>query len=171
MELRPITMEDLPLYEQLLTDPVMMSELGGPRPREGLREKLQGIVDDVEADRTWFFVIVPEPETGVAVGHVCVWEHDAEGTLINEIGWMVVPERQGQGIGKAAVGDVLDRARDERRWGLIRAYPGITNAPSNGICRTLGFTNFGEIDITYEGRTLRCNDWRIDVLSDPMPND
>jgi hypothetical protein len=40
MELRDITMDDLPMYERSLTDPDMMAELGGPRPREGLSEKL-----------------------------------------------------------------------------------------------------------------------------------
>jgi hypothetical protein len=54
MELRDITMDDLPLYQALLTDPEMMSELGGPRPAEGLEEKLRAIVRDVDAGRTWF---------------------------------------------------------------------------------------------------------------------
>jgi hypothetical protein len=42
LELRDITMEDLPLYERLHTDPRMMAELGGPLPREGLAAKLRG---------------------------------------------------------------------------------------------------------------------------------
>jgi hypothetical protein len=64
MELRDISMDDLPLYERSLTDPDMMAELGGPRPREGLSEKLLGIVSDVEAGTVWFSVIVPEAGAG-----------------------------------------------------------------------------------------------------------
>ena len=62
MELRDITMDDLPLYEGTLTDPGMMSELGGPLPRAGLAEKLQGIVNDVLAGRVWYFTIIPGQE-------------------------------------------------------------------------------------------------------------
>ena len=32
MELRDITMDDLPLYVGMLTSPEMMAELGGPLP-------------------------------------------------------------------------------------------------------------------------------------------
>ena len=52
VELRPITIGDLPLYERALTSPEMIAGLGGPLPREGLREKLEGIVRDIEAGLT-----------------------------------------------------------------------------------------------------------------------
>jgi hypothetical protein len=42
MELRDISMDDLPMYERSLTDPNMMAELSGPLPREGLAQKLRG---------------------------------------------------------------------------------------------------------------------------------
>ena len=38
------------------------------------------------------------------------------GTELSEIGWMVLPEFQGQGVGKRAVRAVLELARDEDRW-------------------------------------------------------
>src|SRR5919109_3598566 len=132
-------MEDLPLYEQLLTDPAMMAELGGPRPREGLREKLQGIVSEVADGETWYSVIVPGRDAGEAAGTVCVWHHQQDGEPINEIGWMVLPEFQGRGLATAAVRSILERAGAEGRWGLIHAFPGVTNGPSNAVCRKTGF--------------------------------
>ncbi|MGH2663606.1 MAG: GNAT family N-acetyltransferase [Actinomycetota bacterium] len=163
MKFRDITMDDLPLYEGALTDPSMMSELGGPLPRSGLKEKLQGIVDDVVVGRVWFFTIIPDQEDGTAAGTVCVWDHKWNGEVINEIGWMVLPRFQGRGLAGDAVRAVLRKARPEGRWDVIHAFPATTNAPSNAICRKTGFTKVEEVDFEYAGRMLRCNHWKIDV--------
>jgi RimJ/RimL family protein N-acetyltransferase len=49
------------------------------------------------------------------------------------------------------------------RWGAIHAFPGINNAASNGICRSLGFELLGQADATFAGRTFRTNHWRINA--------
>jgi RimJ/RimL family protein N-acetyltransferase len=163
MELRDISMSDLPFYQGISTDPVMWTELGGPRPREGLEEKLRGIVDDVEAGRIWYFVITPDESDRAPAGTVCIWDHTWNGETINEIGWMVIPELQGRGLATEAVGLTLDRARSEGRWGVIHAFPGVTNGPSNAICRKLGFSMIEEVDYTGFAGVLRCNHWVIDL--------
>jgi RimJ/RimL family protein N-acetyltransferase len=162
MELRDISMDDLPLYEGLLTDPVIMSELGGPLGRGGLAHKLREIVDDVKAGKTWFFTIITD---GAPAGTVCVWDHPWNGEAISEIGWMVGPAFQGRGLASEAVGAVLERARAEGRWGVIHAFPSVTNGPSNAICRKTGFSKLEEVDFEYAGRILRCNHWRLDLRS------
>jgi RimJ/RimL family protein N-acetyltransferase len=166
VELRPIAMTDLPLYAGMLTDPRMMTELGGPVPLEGLADKLAGIVASVERDEDWFFVIVADDED---VGTVCVWMSDDEWGNAPEIGWMVRPEHQGKGLGSAAVAAVLRLAREQDRWGEIHAHPGVSNGPSNAICRKNGFEQLGERDVRFRDRTLRCNHWRVDVRDDRVP--
>jgi RimJ/RimL family protein N-acetyltransferase len=163
MELRDITMEDLPLYEALLCDPEVMSELGGPLPKEGLAEKLREIVDSVRSGSLWFLTIAPDGDAGTAVGSVCIWEHDWNGEPIDEIGWMVLPAFQGRGLASGAVRSILDRARTEGRWDVIHAFPATTNAPSNAICRRTGFSKIEECDFEFAERILRCNHWRIDL--------
>jgi RimJ/RimL family protein N-acetyltransferase len=160
MELRPITMDDLWAYEAVLTDPRMMSELGGPLPRAGLKEKLQGIVAEVAAGDVWFDVIAVDDDTA---GWVCIWSHRSEDEPINEIGWMVRPGFQGRGLATDGVRAYLERDRKERRWRGIRAHPGETNGASNAICRKTGFRLFGEREVDYMGRTLRVNDWRVET--------
>lgn len=160
MKLRDVTLDDLRLYERLRCDPVMMAELGGPQPKEGIPDKLSADVADVERDRSWISVI--ETDDGDAAGSVCIWRHDEHGETISEVGWMVLPEFQGQGLGRAATAAILGRARADGRWGAIHAYPGVANAPSNGICRSLGFTLIETVDIEWVGRTLRTNHWQID---------
>jgi RimJ/RimL family protein N-acetyltransferase len=47
----------------------------------------------------------------------------------------------------------------------VHAFPSVDNAPSNAICRKLGFTLLdGAIEFEYPpGNLLRCNDWRFDL--------
>ncbi len=156
VELRDITMDDLPLYEALLTDPAMMSELGGPLPRDGLRERLRVIVDGVLAGKNWYSVVLDD---GIPAGTVCVWESEWNGRPVSEIGWMVLPAFQGRGLATRAVRLILERADREGRWGPIHAFPGLTNAASNAICRETGFRLVGQDDVTYADRTLSCNHW------------
>jgi len=163
MRLRDITMEDLPLYRALLTDPATMAELGGPLPEDVLEDKLRGIVEQVDRGEAWYSVIVPDGGDEGA-GTVCLWEHpdDDTGEPISEIGWMVLPSHQGRGLASAATRELLERAGAERRWGAIHAFPGVTNAASNAICRKCGFRLLGEQRIDYAGRSLRCNHWVLD---------
>jgi RimJ/RimL family protein N-acetyltransferase len=71
VEFRDISNEDLSLYERLLCDPNMMTELGGPLPRKGLPEKLRQVVASVEAGETCYFKIIPDEDAGAAAGTVC----------------------------------------------------------------------------------------------------
>jgi RimJ/RimL family protein N-acetyltransferase len=167
MDLRDISMDDLDLYEAMATDPAMMSELGGPLPREGLKEKLQGIVDDVETGRIWYFTIIPDGHDAPA-GTVCIWDHPWNGETISEIGWMVRTEFQGRGLATEAVRLTLERARQQRRWDVVHAFPGVTNGPSNAICRRAGLSMIEEVDYTGFMGVLRCNHWVIDLrIEDP----
>lgn len=64
-------------------------------------------------------------------------------------------------MGKAATAALIERARADGRWGAIHAYPGVTNAPSNGICRSLGFRLLGTAEIDFEDRSITANHWRL----------
>lgn len=44
----------------------------------------------------------------------------------------------------------------------MHAFPGVTNGPSNVICRSLGFTLAGDLEVEFAGRVLRSNHWVID---------
>jgi hypothetical protein len=44
----------------------------------------------------------------------------------------------------------------------VHAFPAVTNAPSNAICRSLGFLLTGEQFIAFNGRLMRANHWIID---------
>lgn len=164
MRLRDVQPGDVGAYVRMRCDPVMTAELGGPLPREGIEEKVARDVREARADTAWIKMIVPDQaEPGAVAGSVALWSHaDEGGEPVSEIGWMVLPEFQGRGIGKRAVRALLELARHQGRWGLVHAFPATTNAPSNGICRSVGFRLLEQQDITYAGRVMRVNHWVID---------
>jgi RimJ/RimL family protein N-acetyltransferase len=168
VRLRDVEMGDVDAYVRMQCDPVMMAELGGPLPREGVEDKVARDVRAAAEGRDWIKMIVPdEASAAVVAGSVALWSHVQDsGEPITEIGWMVLPEFQGRGLAKRAVRMLLEMARDDGRWGLVHAFPATTNAPSNGICRSLGFRFAGEQDVTFAGRVLRSNHWLIDPAAD-----
>ena len=168
VRLRDVELGDVGAYVRMRCDPVMMAELGGPMPREGITEEVARNVAAAAADKAWIKMIIPGAAArDVVAGQVALWSHDEEGGApITEIGWMVLPEFQGRGLAKQAVRMLLELARDDGRWGLVHAFPATTNSPSNGICRSLGFRFAGEREVAFAGRVLRSNDWVIDPVSD-----
>jgi RimJ/RimL family protein N-acetyltransferase len=163
--LREVAEGDAGIYERMFCDAAMMSDLGGPLPRGGIDAKLQHDIDEAAAGRAWIYMIQPcAGESTLTGGNVVLWAYESHGESISEIGWMVLPEFQGRGIGKAAVRLLLRRAREGRRWGVVHAYPGIANTASNAICRSLGFTLAGRHDAVFAGRSLLTNHWHIDPI-------
>jgi RimJ/RimL family protein N-acetyltransferase len=152
---------DLALTEALECDPVVMANLGGPLPRAdiaAIHAKRLGVI----AKGEWWFKIVPE-ENGAAVGTIGVWKGEYAGNEIFETGWLIRPEHQGRGFATAAARLILERARAEKRFDFIHAFPGAANGASNAICRKTGFEKLEACSIDYAGRTLSCVHWRADV--------
>lgn len=138
--------EDLELLHALLGDPAMMVHLGGPETDAKIAERQERYAKDPGQ-----FKIVAD---GEGVGWVGYWEHGDD----YEVGWSVVPGAQGRGIAADATWQLLQLARDRD----IHAYPAVDNAPSNALCRKLGFTNLGPQAFEYPtgtGQFMQCNDW------------
>ncbi|TQS42389.1 GNAT family N-acetyltransferase [Cryptosporangium phraense] len=156
MRLRNVRLDDVDAYVRMRCDPVMMAELGGPVPRAGIEDKVARDVREAEADESWILIVTPDDSDEV-MGHIALWTHEQ----VSEIGWIVLPEYQGRGVGKWGVRTVLDRAAADGRWETIHAFPAVTNAPSNGICRSVGFTLLGAGVTDYNGHRLVTNHWVV----------
>jgi RimJ/RimL family protein N-acetyltransferase len=164
VELRPYSDEDLALTKALECDPEMMRELGGPADPADIPRVHRMRVETV-ANGGWYFVIVPEP-SGPPAGTIGIWESSLVDAPIHEIGWMVLPAFQGRGIASEALRTILARARSDPRFTRIHAFPGVTNAPSNALCRRAGFVHTEECDVRFRDRPLRVNHWELDVSPD-----
>jgi RimJ/RimL family protein N-acetyltransferase len=159
VRLEPWGTGDLPLLRALLGDPAMTEHLGGPEGEEKLAERQARY----EVPDSKQFKIV-DHDSGEGVGWVGSWERDWNGEPVYETGWSVLPAFQGRGIGAAATALAIERARAERARRHLFAYPSVDNAPSNAICRKLGFTLLGASEHEYpKGRFMRCNNWRLEL--------
>jgi RimJ/RimL family protein N-acetyltransferase len=148
---------DLALTTALETDPAVMRELGGPIDAARLPAIHRRRLDD-----PWWFKVVAGPG-GPPRGPIGVWETEHDGATLHETGWMVLPAHQGRGVASAALTLLLERVRPEPSIPSVHAFPPVTNAPSNALCRKFGFTLVDEADFVYAGRTLRCNHWALDT--------
>jgi len=161
VRLEPWAAGDLALLERL-NAPEMTAHLGGPESAEKLADR-QRRYEQLRADRGRAFKVVDDA-TGEAVGSVVYWDRRWHDQDVFEIGWGVLPEYQGRGVAREAVGQAVARARAEGRQRFLHAFPSVDNAPSNALCRGLGFELLGEGDFEYpKGSFMRCNDWRLDL--------
>jgi RimJ/RimL family protein N-acetyltransferase len=160
IELAPLRPEDEWLTAELETDPRMMEHLGSSLDPAAVPRLHAERLERIKRGDTWYFTIRLKPD-GPLVGSVCLWrdEHHPPGT--SEAGWGVLPAYQGRGIAKAALRELIARARADGRWGEIHAWPNVTNAASNALCQTLGFRHVGVADLVFRGHKLRCNDWML----------
>jgi RimJ/RimL family protein N-acetyltransferase len=163
MELLPYTDEHRSLTEALELDPEVMKELGGPADPDDL-ERVHRMRVETVARGEWYFVIVPE-QSGPPVGAIGVWESTLAGAKVDEVGWMVLPSFQGRGIASGALSLLIERARSEPRFERIHAFPGVSNGPSNALCRKFGFVHVEKMEVKFRDRPLRVNHWELDVSS------
>ncbi|SCL14076.1 GNAT family N-acetyltransferase [Micromonospora inyonensis] len=164
MRLRDVEPGDSPAYVRMRCDPAMMAHLGGPYSEERAESQVGRDLALVASGAGMVKMIVvdsPVPET--VAGTVALWRHEIDGAAAAEIGWMVLPGHQGQGLARWAVSGVLDEARRDSRWSVVHAFPGVDNAPSNRLCRRLGFTLAGEREMSFRDQLFRINHWVLDL--------
>lgn len=160
--------QDVEIRLRQETDPVMMAELGGPRPRADIERAHAGAMVLAAEGNCWPLKVVLDDTDDVA-GGVVVFPNNHDGEDFFEIGWMIDTEFQNRGLASEAVRQVIDKARAERRFRQLHAFPSVTNGPSNRICEKNGFVNLGALDYEFAGHHLRCNHWRVDLWADDQP--
>jgi RimJ/RimL family protein N-acetyltransferase len=159
--LEPWGSRDLPLLERLMGDPGMTEHLDGPESPDQLRER-QGRYERLEGGDRMFKIVDVDSDAGV--GSVGFWTKEWRDEQVYEVGWMVVPECQGRGVAMAATAQAIERARRQNKHRFVHAFPSVDNAPSNAICRKLGFELLGVCEFEFpKGHFMTCNDWRLDL--------
>ncbi len=147
-----------------LNAPEMTEHLGGPETTEQLEVRHRRYVAAAGSETTYIYVVVLLPDR-VDAGGVNFWDREWKGDDVFEMGWGVLPEFQGRGIASAAVENALELARATRKRREVHAFPSVENAPSNDICRRVGFELLGETQFEYpKGHWMRCNDWRFRLV-------
>ncbi len=159
VSLRTYGADDLPLLEGLLGDPRMMEYLGGPESPEQLRDRHERYL----ALEDGKCLVIEAGPAATRVGWIGYWDLEWQGQRVWEMGWSVLVEYQGRGLGTAAIAGCLARIRAGADRRPIHAFPRTDNIASNRICEKSGFRLIGEVDLEYpKGHPIRCNDWVVD---------
>jgi RimJ/RimL family protein N-acetyltransferase len=157
--------DDLPLLERLMGDPRMTEHLGGPESPDRLRKRQARYACLEGGDR--MFKIV-DAASGAGIGSVGYWTKDWRDENVYEVGWMVVPESQGRGVAAVATAQAIELAKRDDGHRFMHAFPNIDNAPSNAICRKLGFELIEACEFEFpKGHVMTSNDWRRDLRRSP----
>ena len=136
----------------------MTEHVGGPESAEKIAERQARY--QVPGSRQYRIVV-----DGEDAGWVGYWEREWLGETVWETGWSVLPGFQGRGVASEATRKLIEIARTETTLRYVHAYPSVSNAPSNAICRKVGFELMGDYEFEYpKGNFMRCNDWRYDLL-------
>ncbi len=155
---------DLPLLEKTVGDPEMTKHLGGPESAEKMAERQAKFEKLADSGTGRMFKII-DVASDDAIGSVGYWDKSWRDEDVYETGWFVLPAFQGRGVAVAATQLAIDRARSEGKHRFLFAYPSVENAPSNAICRKLGFTLVEDAEFEYpKGSFMRCNVWRLDLF-------
>jgi RimJ/RimL family protein N-acetyltransferase len=160
VRIEPWGKDDLPVLQKALGDPAMMVYLGGPESPEKIAERQSRY--EQPGSRQYKIVV-----DGEGAGWVGYWEREWRDQDIYEIGWSVLPAYQGHGAATSATAQALALARAENDRRFVHAYPSVENAPSNAICRKLGFTLLEAHQFEWppnSGSFMHCNDWRFDLF-------
>jgi hypothetical protein len=63
-----------------------------------------------------------------------------------------------------SLAQAIEIAKLEDRHRFMYAHPNIENAPSNAMCRKLGFELLEACEVEFpKGHFMTCNDWRLDL--------
>jgi RimJ/RimL family protein N-acetyltransferase len=156
-----------------INTPEMRRHVGGPEPEDALLARHRRYLGLPAAGIGCMYAVLlaDGAEEGEAVGSIAYFRRQWQGEEIYETGWNVLPPYQGRGIGAAAgaalVGILRRAARAPHTPRRLHAFPALGNAPSNALCRRLGFRLVGPCDVEYprgSGTTMRSNDWRLDLV-------
>ena len=152
---------DLALLERLMGDPHMTEHLGGPETPEKIQRRHERYLALDGPGQMFVITVGPNREAAGSVGY---WELVWQDETSWETGWNVLPEFQGQGVATRATALAVARAGADGRYRRIHAFPAVENAPSNAVCRKVGFSLIGECEVEYPaGRMMRANDWVLDL--------
>lgn len=156
--LRPWLDQDLLLLQRLNTVE-MWAHLGGPETARAVLARHLRYLDPASGNRMFVIMIGAE-----AVGSIGYWPRRWQDQDVLEIGWMVLPEFQGQGLATRAGMLCIWRLHSQIPRTTVHAFPAKDNPASNAICRKLGFTLIGETDVEFPpGQWMTCNDWGLSL--------
>ena len=145
---------------RMYSDPRVMEHLGGPLSKEIVRERWENCSPHWE-QHGFGPCVVRLKASGELVAALKLSEIEFEGEKVLEIGWMVLPELQRQGIAFEAIQACVRYARNRFPTMGIVAFPDTANNRSNRMCEKLGMVRRKEFSLPWLGKVFNAVYWRI----------
>jgi RimJ/RimL family protein N-acetyltransferase len=164
VSIRPYGEGDIWVLEKTLGDPSQTIFLNGPESEEKIQKRHKKYLALSADPHAGCMLTILVGSDGAPAGNVGYWEYEWKQQKAWEMGWFVLPELQGRGIGTAAARLVIELLVKLQRHRFVLAFPSADNQPSNAICRKLGFTPMEEADFEYppgSGLTLHTRIWGL----------
>jgi RimJ/RimL family protein N-acetyltransferase len=164
ISIRPYSEGDYEVVKREMGDPEMTKYLWLESPEKlKARHKKYMHLPEKGNDRMYVIELAAESLPAGGVGY---WEIEQDGEKAWETGWSVFPEFQSQGIATKATVLAMDLARASKLHRYVYAFPAAENAPSNAICKKLGFELQKQHEEEFpDGRKMTLNIWRLDLFA------
>lgn len=159
MQLRPLREADESLFQALYTDAQTMRFVGGPwTPAEAAR-RFRAILSrqgaPTPADR---FLVIEEISNREPMG-ICGSSHYDRAGMRVEVGVMLLPQGRGLGVGRAALGALVDYMFQEPSLLEVYARVAIENSAARNLVTRVGFRQSRVAEGKKQG-TLAC-EWSV----------
>jgi RimJ/RimL family protein N-acetyltransferase len=159
MRLRPMTQGDEPLFHALYTDPEIMRFVGGPWTPAEAAERFRATLcrrgKAVVADR---FFVIEEKSSREPMG-ICGSSHYDRAGMRVEVGVMLLPRGRRLGVGRAALGALVDYMFQEPSLLEVYARVAIENSAARNLVTRVGFRQSRVAEGKKQG-TLAC-EWSV----------
>jgi RimJ/RimL family protein N-acetyltransferase len=161
LDLKALSESDFDLFYTTYSDPEMMRFLGGPMKVEIAKIRMQ------KWAKHWTEYgfgpgVLHLKKTGEQVGLSALFHTEIENEKVLEIGWLILPAFQNQGLAVESSQGYVDYARKHLEPKAITAFPNAANKASNRICERLGFKRIKSFAYPYGEGFLDSNYWRLD---------
>ena len=113
--------------------PELTRFLGGPETEEALAQRHAEYLAPGDGARMFRVEV-----DGAAAGYAGWWDEEHDGEPVYEVGCVIEPGWQGQGVATIVLRDLVRRAGADGR--PVVGYANIENAASNALCAHVGFS-------------------------------
>lgn len=168
LSLHTMTEADWPLFLQLQQDPRVMAFVADPCSEETIRAHFEARLPAWDkTSHHWLCLVIREKATGAALGvtgFLPEWEPFRQA----EMGYMMLPEAQGQGYASEALAAVCEFAFDTCGFHRLKALVVEGNRASRRVLEKCGFEWEGTLKDNYQLAGEWESDWLLARVNRPV---
>jgi len=149
---------DLAFFKKVYGDPQMMTHLGGAQSDSFILERFNECISHWKRFGHGYSIVLLK-ETGERIGIVSLAYETVEGKSRPDLGCMILPEFQQQGLALEATRAYMEYGFKTLNLDFISACHHQSHTASKRIVEELGFKCEGLVSYSYGGKTFQYMSW------------